>query len=176
MKITWNKNIEPENKAEIEKYLDPIRWLIPRWCQKLVVSLWDSDGDGAAISTDVNYDYRNIELDFYSNWMLPDSQTKQENIIHECVHFFICPLYNQAQRFIENSADNDDTKKFKLAELAITNESITQDLSYAIGNKFGSRTFNDIEDILAEAAESEEGLTMLKEFYEKHPSVNFIVK
>jgi hypothetical protein len=32
-KIIWNKNIEPQNRVEIEKYLNPFLWLVPSWAQ-----------------------------------------------------------------------------------------------------------------------------------------------
>lgn len=139
MKISWNKNIEPENKAEIEKFLDPLIDFIPAWCQELIVSLYSGNNTDASIETTVNYDYRRIELDFYSAWLLHNAEDRQLELLHEFIHFFICPLYYQAQRILENCSYANDAKNALLEELKITNESITQDLCFAIGNKFGNK-------------------------------------
>lgn len=135
-KIIWDKNIEPENKTEIEKYLYPFLWLVPKWCQTIHLSLYDAD-DEAAVSTTVDYEYRRITLNFYARWLIQTPTLKQDNVIHECIHFFVNELYHQAQRAVEAAwEDNEQMKNFAFEQLKISVEAITQDLAFAIYNKF----------------------------------------
>lgn len=136
--IIFSKNIEPQNKAEIEKYLMPFLWLIPKWAQRIKINLFSSDGE-TAIATLVDYEYRKITVDFYSCWLLQDDLTKQENVIHECVHFFVNELYHEARRVVlATCKNNEDLQDFAFKRLNVSVESVTQDLTFAILSKFNA--------------------------------------
>jgi hypothetical protein len=142
MEINWNKNIEPHNKAEIEKHLNPFLWLVPKWCQEIHINLFDSSskhGD-SAIETITNYEYRFIQIDFFSCWLNCSDETKKESVIHELAHGFTNLIYYQARRaVIAGTADNEALQGFALDELSKTIEAATQDLAFAIYNKFNEQ-------------------------------------
>jgi hypothetical protein len=137
--IIYNKSIEPENRAEIEKYLNPFIWLIPKWCQRVLVNLYTGEGD-AAIATLVDYEYRKITLDFYSCWLIQGSDKMRADVVHECIHFSVNELYNEARRVVLATCnDNEALKDFAFKRLEVSVESVTQDLAFAILNKFDER-------------------------------------
>lgn len=140
--IVFNKNIEPQNKAEIEKYLNPLLWLVPKWCQAIHLNLYDAN-DETAIDTTVDYEYRRITLNFYSSWLTQTPTLKQDNVIHECVHFCVNELYHQAQRIVTATCENNEQLKYYAFEqLKISVEAVTQDLCYAIMNKLNESKAN----------------------------------
>lgn len=134
-KIIWNEAITSANKAEIEKHLEPFLWLVPKWCQHLFIGLWDADGD-AAISTIVDYQYRRIELNFYSSWLTQSEYLKRDNVIHECVHFNVNHLFIEARSIVTNCLENEQLKNYAFEQLKTAVESITQDLTFAINSQF----------------------------------------
>ncbi|HEY0659595.1 MAG TPA: hypothetical protein VGD05_14060 [Pyrinomonadaceae bacterium] len=141
VEIKWNKNIEEDSKIEIEKYLNPFLWLIPKWCQSITINVYDSDDQGAAIATLVTYEYRYITVDFFSAWFIQTPSVKQDNVIHECIHFFINEIYHKGRQIVKSTCkDNEQLKEFAFEELRIAVESSTQDLAFAIQNKFNGRT------------------------------------
>jgi hypothetical protein len=139
MEIIYNKQIEPHNKAEIASYLKHYVWLVPSWCQHLYVGLWDSKGD-SAIATCVDYEYRRITLDFYSCWLTQSDYMKRDNIIHECIHFNVNHLFNEARSAVKIlGGDDEKLKDYAYEQLRMAVESVTQDLSHAIHNKFNEQ-------------------------------------
>jgi phage terminase large subunit len=137
--ITWNANIEPANKAEIEKYLNPALWLVPGWCQLIHVNLFDSstENKNSSCETNVDYEYRFIQLDVFTSWLNATAQEKWGNICHEMVHGFTNVTYYQARRAIIHACGDDEKfKEFALSELAQTNEAVTQDLTKVLCDKF----------------------------------------
>lgn len=144
MNITWNKNIDNQHQSEIEKYLNPFLWLTPKWCQNIHINLWDSDeSEGADITIKVNYEYRNIILHFYSCYFLRSDDDKQMEIIHELCHTFLGIIADYAQNSFDLLCPKNDAEKFNKHlqdELSVRHESATQDLAFAIYNKFQSET------------------------------------
>jgi hypothetical protein len=139
MEIIYNKQIEPGNKAKIEEHLNPFLWLVPKWCQHLYIGLWDSKGE-SAISTLVDYEYRRITLDFYSCWLAQDDYMMRDNVIHECIHFNVNHLFNEARSAVGIlGGDNEKLKDYAYEQLRMAVESVTQDLSHAIHNKFNEQ-------------------------------------
>lgn len=100
--IKWNNGVEDANKIEIEKFLNPLLWFIPKWCQQITINVYASDDD-AAVSTLVDYEYRKVAIDFYGSWFIQDDKTKRDNVIHELVHIFVNELYHQARRVIQST-------------------------------------------------------------------------
>jgi hypothetical protein len=136
--IVWNNGIEPQNKAEIEKYLNPFLFLIPKWCQRLVINVYPSD-NGNAIETTTHYDYRWIQMNFFSDWFVERNEVKQEDIIHDLLHGFTSIAIDYAIRQIDNLCPESEAEKFNRSmkeQLTILCESMTQDLAFAIMNKF----------------------------------------
>lgn len=136
--LYWNKNIEPQNKEEIEKYLRPFLWLVPGWCWQIQINLFPESRDNSSIEITVNQEYRNLQIDFYCSWLNETDATKSENVIHELIHAFTNQIYYQARRAVIAAADgNKQFEDFALKELSLTNEAATQDLAKAIQYRFG---------------------------------------
>jgi hypothetical protein len=137
--IIWNKEIEEVNKVEIEKYLMPYIWLVPSWCQKLVINLYPvSENGGNAIETTTYYDYRWIKVNFYSSWLSERPEVKQEHIVHDLLHGFTSIVVDYAIDQIDNLCPESEAEKFNRSmkkQLSILCESMTQDLAFAILSK-----------------------------------------
>ncbi len=102
-----------------------------------------STENSSSIATTVNDEYRWIQVNFYSCWLLESPKDKQDAVIHECVHFFVNPLYHQARRIVAATCGgNEEMKNFAYGELQKTIESVTQDLTYSILNKFNESKGN----------------------------------
>lgn len=139
-KITWNKNIEPLAKREIEKHLMPFLWLIPTWCHELTVSMWNSDNSViAAIRTGIKYEYRKADMDFYSAWLLETDYAKGLHVVHDLLHITNSVYVDYAESSIEQLCTKDDAPRFHahlFEESRIRCESMTQDLAKAIYDQF----------------------------------------
>jgi hypothetical protein len=142
VEIVFNENIQPHNKAEIEKHLLPLLWLMPSWCVRLFINLPDNDpDDGDCIAdTTTDFAYRFIRINIYSAWLNRPDLDKTKYLIHELIHGFTNTSYHQARRTIRILADNNaDLKSFALNELSSTNEAQVCDLAHAIYQKFIER-------------------------------------
>lgn len=134
MQITFNGSIEKSNQAEIEKYMQPYLWLIPRWGQRIRVTINETDTDTAAMR--MRFKYREADLDLNSNWFVRDDLTKRDAIIHELCHNFNYPLWEFADRLIETFVKDEDAAKLLKEENTAYLEGGNQDLTYAILQKF----------------------------------------
>ncbi|MCY7375994.1 MAG: hypothetical protein LH472_08490 [Pyrinomonadaceae bacterium] len=137
-KIIWNKNIELENKIEIEKYLTPFLWLVPQWCQKIEVNLTCANANYTAqILT--RYEYRDAHLDVATDWLNQTAEKKTSDLVHELAHNFYNPLYLFALDNFDILLSENESAKYKQSmreSLRIFNELGTTDLAFAILNKF----------------------------------------
>jgi hypothetical protein len=141
MEIIFNKNIEPKNKEEIEKFLLPWIWLVPNWCQKIVINLYpvSENSPNNGIETTTHYEYRWIKIDFFSGWLTERDDVKQEHIVHDLLHGFTSIVVDYATEQIDNLCPPNEAEKFNRSmktQMSILCESMTQDLAFAIMNKF----------------------------------------
>lgn len=137
--VAWNPNISAVNKIEIEKYLNPYLWLVPKWCQKLVINVYPiAENDANAIETTVYYDYRWIKINFYSSWFVERAEVKQEHIVHDLLHGFTSIFVDYVQNQIDILCPSNEAEKFNQTmhqQMRILCESMTQDLAFAIMNQ-----------------------------------------
>jgi Zn-dependent peptidase ImmA (M78 family) len=141
MKITWHAAMQPDNKAKIDFYFQKWNWLIPKWVLFTEICLWDSTADAEMTAQAfVNYSYRRLTLEVYTKWLDCPDDEKEFVIVHELIHAFTLPPITFARDFIDTaSKDNEMLKETATAELNVRNESSTQDLAFAIYNKFNER-------------------------------------
>lgn len=138
VEIVWNKNIESDNKKEIEKYLKPYLWLIPTWCHTLRVDVDTSTDDGLLASISVQEQYRQASMTVWAKWFTSDERTKADTIIHELFHLHTNPLYDFAKNAIRKYADGKDETQMQVVfdEMECYLERQTQDLTFAVYNRF----------------------------------------
>lgn len=140
--IIYNPQMQPSSRKEIEKYVDKYVWLLPKWCHKLNVGLWDSHPDGFIATMQTDYTYRFCVLDLYSVWIDKPDYIKEETIIHEFLHCHLSILADYARNTINNLCSVDDAPKFHnhlQSQLQMFHEQITEDLSLAIFTKTNER-------------------------------------
>jgi hypothetical protein len=137
MKIIWDKNIETENKAEIEKYLTPFLWMVPAWAQRLNITLAESDeaSSGNLAGMRMRFQYREIDIDICPEWFIRDDDRKRDAVIHELCHIFNYALFQFADDLIDKFVDDKAAEALK-DELLKYLEGGTQDLAFAIQSKF----------------------------------------
>lgn len=134
VEIVWNPLISETHKTEIEKYLKPYLFLVPKWCQKLTISLYTSEGD-ANIQTGINYEYRNAYMQFFSGWLLEQDSKKQMDVVHDLYHITTSVYVDWAENTIKTLCPDNEAEKFNkvlLEESRMRCESMTQDLAFTI--------------------------------------------
>lgn len=141
MKIIYHATIQPNNVAEIDRFLQKWLWLVPAWCHVLYINLWDSQGEDCEKIADVktNYDYRNIDLSFYTLWLDRDEERKESAIVHELTHGFTAIVADYARNSFDLLCPKGDAEKFNQhlqQELHQRYEASTEDLSRAIYERF----------------------------------------
>lgn len=140
-KITYNKQIEPENKAEIEHYLTPLLWLVPNWVLSLNIKLWDSLGDGELASVSLDYAYRVLTIELSTAWLDRSDEIKQSALMHELLHGYFGLIADYAREAINNLCPVSEAEKFNrsmIKELTTRHEAATEELTFALTNKLKS--------------------------------------
>jgi hypothetical protein len=136
-KFVYDVDIPSAILVELKRYLEPSGWLIPSWCQKMLIG-WcaDSDDGGAAINITVNYEYRWARITFFPAFHVQGD--KREAVIHELIHAFAGILANYARDTIKLLIPEDEAPKFRqhcLDELQMRHEAFVQDMAHCIANK-----------------------------------------
>lgn len=139
-----------ENKKEIEKYLNPFLFLVPGWCNELIVKLWNSDGEsgGSAIRTSISYEYRWAKIEFFSCWLLESDYDKGFHVVHDLLHIPTSVYVDYAEEQIKRLCPESEAPKFNdlmLEESRVRCESMVQDLAHAIYKKFRQEVENVTE-------------------------------
>lgn len=142
--IIYNPTIQDGCKAEIEKHLVPFLWLVPNWVLFLNVNLLDSTSDncGELATVTVDYDYRRITIDVATAWLDRTEDEKSFALVHELLHGYFALIADYARDAIHNLCPKDEAEKFNasmIKELTTRHEATTQDLAFAILNKFNER-------------------------------------
>lgn len=141
--ITWNKNILPEHKIEIESCVNRFLWLLPSWCAFLHINLFEQDSEDTTAMIFVNYDYRDCRIDFFAKWLIQDPKEKLFSTLHEILHAHTCLIANYARTTFDTLCPPNEADKFNKSiqeELRVRHESATQDLAIAIFNNLYKET------------------------------------
>jgi hypothetical protein len=141
--VHYNGNIGEENKAEIVKYIDKIRWLIPAWCRTIFVNVYPSSENASSVADiRVDYTYRTASLNLYSEWFLYKPGHKLNVLMHEFVHLHTNLIFNYTQDRLDEMFSGQDAVPYQEAVhagLRERNEMVTEDLTNAIYDKlFGT--------------------------------------
>lgn len=142
LKITFEDNIEPHVKTEIERFLHPFLWLIPSWCHELIINIYSADDKtqgSACIRTGIAYEYRRASMDFYAAWLMCDDYSKGLHIVHDLLHIPNSVYVDFAEDCINRLCPAAQAEKFNghmMEESRIRCESMTQDLAKAIYDRF----------------------------------------
>lgn len=133
----------------VKMYFDPLAWMIPAWCQKVTVS-WCSEGfEDAAVTTQVQFEYRWASIVLYPCWLDSDDTTQKDNCIHEMLHLHLNPLYDYANNTLAVLLNEDETFRVHSQEaLRKLVEGAVQDLTATIFR----RIYGDEKETIREAA------------------------
>lgn len=125
-------------QPKVSEILEKFRWLLPVWMQRLYVNYRGDEKDNSAYVS-VEKDYRFGNLTICGHWLNEPKAVQPEQIIHELIHLHFAPLKDYACDAALTLCDgNQESRIFKLIEkeLISKNEQGTQDLAFAIMNKF----------------------------------------
>lgn len=141
MELVFNKNIEEVNKVEIEKYLKPFQWLIPGWLQILNIHIEPSENENLIASMCVQERYREANLTIRPLFFTKDDLTKKDAIVHELIHIHTNPIHDFSKNAMRkfSGSEIDSTMAVVFDEMECYLERQTQDLAFAILNKFNER-------------------------------------
>lgn len=137
MNITFNENMRPDSRAKIEGYLKRFAVLVPSWVHTIHCNLWDAGSDGERISIKVNYDYRDVCLDFVTAWLDESDENQAKQVLHEILHIHLSLIADFARDKINLLCPSHEAEKFNASlqeELRCRHESATCDLTEVLWN------------------------------------------
>jgi hypothetical protein len=131
-------------RGAVEPLLKDAAWLFPLWMQKVILT-WDTNQDGAQAKILVYKDYRWCRIVIYPDLLSVPDDTRKESIYHEIIHCYNVPLKQVACEILEECMPDEKGEFSEKLQNVLrkridrTMEAITQDLTYAILNKFNER-------------------------------------
>lgn len=138
--IIFNPAVQPHNQEFIRQHLEPWLWLTPPWCHQIYINLWDSDADSPTLADIVvHYEYRKMELSFYTCWLDRPQKERIRGVIHELIHGFIAIMGDYARNTFDNLCPESEAEKFNKhlqQELRQRHEAATEDLANVLYDKF----------------------------------------
>lgn len=137
MKITFDENFPDLLRQEVENILTEFSWLLPqRWMQRIYVN-YDANEKEFACYTNTDKDYRFGTLTICAHWLRLDAGERIEVLIHELIHYSYSPAKNYALDITDKlCGDNRTMFEIIRSELNAKNEQGTQDIAWAVFNKF----------------------------------------
>lgn len=134
MKVEYHVQILDEALPIIKKYLEPLLWLVPTWCQDLIV-IWQQDKDNSSCAFSIDYEYRRATLYVYPMFLMGDEDTRRTDMLHELLHGFAGILADYAASELKTLLPKEESPKYRasvLRELNMRHESWVQDMAYCI--------------------------------------------
>jgi hypothetical protein len=138
MNIEYCPKFPPEIREKVEPILDDISWLVPGWCQRVVVFWEPVNQDRNSAFINVNYAYRFVQITICSDFLGQTEQEMRDDLLHELIHGFICPMADYAREIIDLYCPKDEspkTNEMLHRELTRKNEAITQDFTFVLAGK-----------------------------------------
>lgn len=138
MKFHYDSEIPAEILPALQKYLQPLEWLVPIWCARVVIfysAIPSDEHEGAAITSSSRYQYRDCALTFYPSFLTEDDERRQLHVIHDLLHAFSSPLADYARTSLEELSSEYESSMFQahlLRELTQRNEAWVQDMADCI--------------------------------------------
>lgn len=135
-RIRYAKDIPPEMLAAIKPYVERFAWMLPPWMQYIRVRYEDADGEGTAISTVCNHEYRWGDVTFYACWLEVDDEEREVDVMHDFLHLSTNPIHDHARNTIKAlMGEGELAEKFFAVEeerLRELHEGMVQDLAHLI--------------------------------------------
>lgn len=144
--ISYDQNIEENNRANIETMISLFVWFFPSWIEHLHISLDNNSNGSADASMGITYEYRSAKLSIKANWLVLDKLERQQTIIHEIAHLHVDPLYSQALRILKKLSLESNIMEMIEQELENTMESVVEDISNSIVRMYNPAS-NDLKNI-----------------------------
>lgn len=124
---------------ELQKYVEPLDFLIPNWCSQVFIGWQDvnrSDPD-TSINCSVYYDYRWARITFYASWLQVREENKREQVMHDIIHICLHPICGYVRSILKILVDEKEAAKFNasiLEQVRERTEAVTEDLATIIDN------------------------------------------
>lgn len=125
----------------VEPLLENAKWLFPLWMQKAILT-WNPKQDGAMAEITLQKDYRWCRIVIFPDLLSVPYDVQQESVLHEIIHCYNVPLKKVACDILDECIGDDEgelSEKLQNVfrkQIDSTMESVTQDLTFAIQNKF----------------------------------------
>lgn len=127
----WPEEILPAVRAAVNE----TAWLIPAWCNDLIVT-WNPTVDDRAADMESNFDYRNARMRICAQFIDQTEAHRVEILRHEMLHISINPLVDYCKRTIERLLPDETNRAFRetIYDVMDTrNEGCVEDLEHCIG-------------------------------------------
>lgn len=125
-------------QKEVEDLLAETAWVLPLWLQKLFIG-WDAGDSDSIATTYTDKDYRFARLTVCPHILNKEKHHRKQSIIHELLHTHNAPFADYVDELLDLLCPESEQPKFRESmkkELTRKLEAQTQDLAFAIANKF----------------------------------------
>lgn len=141
-KFTFKDSVSPEMVTVLKRYLLPCEWLVPDWCNEVLVEWSDEASENdSVIEAWLYYEYRWGKLIFYPCFLSQTENARHTHVVHDMLHLFVSVVSEYAEDTIKVLLPEDEEPKFRkhaIAELRRRNESLVQDLALCIMRNLSS--------------------------------------
>lgn len=131
-RINWLPGVPDEVKASLLLLFEKFFWLLPRWCEELVVQFMPKTEDNAELSLLNSEEYRWVKLFIYPVWLQSSEEERAYNLIHEFVHASNGYLSDYLKRIIDAYVSDEKTREVLKSEWQFYVERSTQDITHCI--------------------------------------------
>ncbi|HET8777970.1 MAG TPA: hypothetical protein VFN76_09955 [Candidatus Limnocylindria bacterium] len=98
--LYWQEPMPTEVRLAIEPHLHRFLYLLPGWCYELRIG-WDEADANGILKTNIIPEYRGGRLTVCPGFFRRSEEQRQDDVVHEMVHFSIEPLRDVACGFVD---------------------------------------------------------------------------
>lgn len=137
-KITWCETVPVELKTLLLPILDEILWLLPRWCEELLIEFDPKPEDNFTAACVNSEEYRWVKILVSSYWLQYSIKERKYALIHEFIHASNGYIGNYIKKLTDKFITDEAAKIFLKGEGQQYIERATQDLAACIYAKIYS--------------------------------------
>ena len=131
LEVEYHRDIPRDILPSVQRHVETWLWLVPTWCQ-LIVVLWEGDVRGSAACT-ARYDYRVAKIHIRPLWPESTERERSKDIAHEVMHIVQDPYHRHVWRVAEFLKDKyPEMETLVEKELRAGLEQANTDLTHAI--------------------------------------------
>lgn len=135
--VSFSPLVPPEIIAIVEPVLAERLWMVPTWCQEIVVKFDPSMDGGDAAHIEPRTEYRKAMMGIGPAFIVDTVGGREDILTHELAHLIIAPLHSWCSVVMEHSPYEEDSPSQGMLEehFRLALESTTEDLMRVLQEK-----------------------------------------